>query len=266
MTTHYLEDQPGGVSLVLADDSTPVFIPGHSTAAARVVLWMRDADKEADSAEIVATGKPGGNFSIPFNPDVDRNLLFGTQTYSASNTPNPPTLDLLNWQSFSMMRETDAPVIGQNSPAKTDSVEIGITNFKRFARKRRLTVSANADMSSPLAVDIFDSADYVDRELPRYLTLSREGGALKVEAGNSPASDLLTTEAGNTPPNDVLTLESGAILPATVYVTVAHSGGVAWTPESNVLQVTFAAGDGTGGSNGDGFDPTPRDKTNLEAL
>jgi hypothetical protein len=255
MTTHYIEDQSGGVSLILADDSMPAFIPAHSTPAARVLLWRRDADKDVDTAEVVATGKPGGAFSVPFNPDADRNLLFGTQTYSASNTPNPPTLDLLDWQPFSVIRERDAPTIGLNKPATTDSAEVGITGFTRFARYRRVTVSASPDMSDPLSIAVMDSDDYASKELPRYLVLSRVGGAITLEAGGG-----LTTEDGS-----MLTTEAGAILPATVYVTVAHNGGVAWTPESNTLQVTFAAGDGTGGSAGS-FDPTPVDSHDLGEL
>src|ERR1043165_2686108 len=231
MTTHYLTDQQGGVSLILADEDTPIYIPPHSTGAARVELWVYDADKGIDSAEKVAEGKPGGDFSFDYNPDRDRDLYVTTITYSASNTPSSD-LAHASWALLQHTRETDAPVIGQNSPATTDSVEIGITGFTRFARYRRLTVSANADMSDSLQVVTFDSEDYASKELPRYLTLSREGGVLTTEAGNSPASDQLVTEAGNAAPGDVLTVESGAILPATVYLTVAHSGGTRWTPES----------------------------------
>jgi hypothetical protein len=108
-------------------------------------------------------------------------------------------------------------------------------------------------MSSPLAVLTFDSADYEARELPRYFVLSRTfAGDITTEAGVD-----LTTEDGSQ-----LVTEATTVLPLTVYLTVAHSSGVAWTPESAVLSVTFAAADGTGGSAGD-FDPTPRDEHTL---
>ncbi|HYY94060.1 MAG TPA: hypothetical protein VE713_06040, partial [Pyrinomonadaceae bacterium] len=153
-------------------------------------------------------------------------------------------------------RETAAPTTGQNKPATATEVEIGITSFTRFARMRRITISANADMSDPLVVLRFDSTDYVDRELPRYFILSRTfAGDLTTEGGVD-----LTTEDGSQ-----IVTEATTVLPLTVYLTVAHSSGVAWTPESAVLSVTFAAGDGTGGSAGD-FDPTPRDKHTLEAM
>jgi hypothetical protein len=154
------------------------------------------------------------------------------------------------------VRETDACAIGQNAPATPGSVEIGITGFTIFARQRRVTVSTNADMSGPNLVVLFDSDDYASRELPRYFTLSREAGLLTTEGG----SELLAEDGSQLSAEDSL-----AALPRTVYVTVAHSGGAVWTPESNILEVTFAAGDGTGGSAGE-FDPTPRDLINLDTF
>ncbi|MCA1615056.1 MAG: hypothetical protein LC795_15670 [Acidobacteria bacterium] len=55
-------------------------------------------------------------------------------------------------------------------------------------------------------------------------------------------------------------------LAQTIYVTVAHSSGVAWGAESNVLEVTFAnEGSGDGGSAGD-FDPIPRNEYEISTL
>jgi hypothetical protein len=48
-------------------------------------------------------------------------------------------------------------------------------------------------------------------------------------------------------------------LAATLYVAVAHSSGGDWTPDSNILEITFANDtSGDGGSTGD-LDPTPKD-------
>jgi hypothetical protein len=52
-------------------------------------------------------------------------------------------------------------------------------------------------------------------------------------------------------------------LASTIYVAVAHSSGGAWTPDSNILALTFAnEGSGAGGSTGD-VDPTPRDTYDI---
>jgi hypothetical protein len=102
MTTHYIADQPGGVSLVLADDSDAPYIPPHSTPAARVVLWARDKGQGADAAFVLAEGKPGGAFSIPFAALADRTLEVATVTYSSSNTPNVPNLEYADWQDLAV--------------------------------------------------------------------------------------------------------------------------------------------------------------------
>lgn len=256
MITARLIDRIGGVAAVLRDANVAAYYPPATVGAAWVKVWAREKGRGVDTAFVLAEGKPGGELSTLFNPDADTTLLVAPISYSASNVPSVSDLEHADWQEFAVVRERDAPVIGQNSPASTDSVEIGITGFTRFARMRRVTVSASADMSDPLAVLLFDSETYVARELPRYLTLSREAGLLTTEDG----SELLAED------DTRLEAESGlSALPRTVYVTVAHSGGAAWTPESNVLEVTFAAGDGTGGSDGD-FDPTPRDRKNLDDL
>jgi hypothetical protein len=98
VTTHYLADQGGGISLVLADDSTPIHIPAHSTGAARVVLHGRDKGKGIDAAFVLTEGKPGGEFSIPFAALADRTLEVATVTYSASGTPSVPNLEYADWQ------------------------------------------------------------------------------------------------------------------------------------------------------------------------
>jgi hypothetical protein len=55
-------------------------------------------------------------------------------------------------------------------------------------------------------------------------------------------------------------------LAQTIYITVAHSSGVSWTADSDVLTLTFAnEGSGEGGSTGE-FDPTPRNQYELTTL
>lgn len=103
MTTHYIEDQPGGVSLVLADDSTPAFYPAHSTAAAWVRLWARDSGKGVDSAFILAEGKPGGEFSIPYAALQNRDLLVASITHSSNGTPSVSDLNHAEWLPLSVL-------------------------------------------------------------------------------------------------------------------------------------------------------------------
>jgi hypothetical protein len=250
----------GGQNIVLRPQARAPWYEPAAVDAHEVELYKQEIDPATGTflGKPVLVGRfaPAGKVAIPHDPDSDRDVIVYAMPYSASGAAGFSEVAHATQAYVPFRRETDAPMIGQNAPATTEEVEIGITGFTRFARGRRVTVSANADMSGPLAVLLFDSADYVARELPRYLRLQREAGVLTTEAG----SELLTEDGSQ------LSAETGeAALPRTVYVTVAHNGGAAWTPESNILEVTFAAGDGTGGSAGD-FDPTPRDSKNLDAL
>jgi hypothetical protein len=250
----------GGQNIVGRPQARPARYEDASVDAHEVEVFVR----EIDPATGAFSGVPKslgrfpaeGTVIYPHNPDTDRDVIVYAMPYSADGTAGFSEIAHATQAQVLFRREMAAPVIGQNAPATTDAVEIGITDFTRFARHRRLTVSTNADMSSPLLVLLLDSQAYAARELPRYLTLQRMAGGLTAESGEQ-----LLTESG-----EQLTAEDeSAALPRTVYVTVAHSSGVAWTPESEVLEITFAAGDGTGGSAGD-FDPTPRDLKNLDEL
>jgi hypothetical protein len=244
-----------GVNIVSRVWDLPNDYPSPNSPTAYVKLYWRvrapgepvTAWNEGPTVSPTAVGR------IHFNPDADKNVEVAPMPYSALGTPGFSSIEDAFNATLIVQRETDAPVIGQNSPSTADTVEIGITGFTRFARFRRATISANADMSAPLAVLSFDSANYAAHELPRYLTLSRQIGVLTTEGGSE-----LETEGGST----VTVEDDAATLPLTIYITVAHSGGSAWTPESNVLEVTFAGADGAGGSDGD-FDPIPRDKESL---
>lgn len=242
----------GGPNIALRQQKLPLFQPVATTDPVAAELFWRviNADGSKGVWNPLGTFGQGARGSISYNPAKDQNVEWAIITYSASGVPNVSRVDQALVATLLHQRETDAPTIGQNSPATADSIQIGITGFTRFARYRRVTVSANADMSAPLGTLLFNSDAYAERELPRYFILKRDVAiALTTEGGSE-----LTTESGET-----LEVE---ILPVTVYVTVAHSGGTAWTPESNILEVTFA-GESTPGSPGTDFDPTPRDESTI---
>jgi len=73
--------------------------------------------------------------------------------------------------------------------------------------------------------------------------------------------DLVTTDDADVVwPGFTYQLDSVPVrLAQTIYVAVAHSSGGAFTPDSNILEVTFAnEGSGAGGSTGE-FNPEPKD-------
>lgn len=261
----------GGPNIVARPQARPAWYAPATVDAREVEVSVQRLD---DAGALVGAPLSFGRFSsvaevvIPHTPDLDCRLRVYLMPFGPDGTPGYSSLRDCPQLTVDFRRETDAPVIGQTGATATPdkTVQFGIANFTRFARLRRVTVSANPDMSGPPLDVILRAADpEIASELPRFFVLSRLAGALTTEAGNSPASDQWTTEPGNAAPGSVLTLEAGAILPKTVYVTVSHSGGGPWTPESNILELTFADGSGAGGSTGD-FDPTPRDTHGLGEL
>lgn len=245
------------VALVAREEGRPHGYPAPTAPAASVEVLIRSNDEPPGSARRVCVLVPGGASYYEYNPALDRTLVLMTRAYSPTGMTDVSRLLDAHSADVPFLRETEAPVIGLNKPATAELLEIGITGFTLFARMRRVTISANADMSDPLAVLLFDSSNYVARELPRFFKLSRRTGVLTTE----PSVSELDTEAGS-----ALALEDDAtVLPLTIYLTVAHSGGTAWTPESTILEATFAAADGTGGSDGE-FDPIPHDTHDLDLI
>jgi hypothetical protein len=237
----------------------PGIYPAPSAPTAYVIVYWRErAPGEPASAwNQGPTLAPNASGKFHFNPDTDKNVELAPMPYSASGTPAYASIEEAFAATLLYQRETSAPTIGLNTNVTVDTAQIGIAGFTRFARLRRLRVWADAGMTTKLREYLLDSDSYASHYLPLYFILTREAGALTTESG-----DALTTEAGS----DLGAETEGSSLPDTVYVTVAHSGGNGWTPESNVLQITFAAGDGSTAGSPGSFDPTPRDSQALGVL
>jgi hypothetical protein len=379
----------GGINIIGRAQALPRWYPEPESAPATVEVWWSYDDETFDQARFLGTFLPGQVGSLPYNPDADRDVRLYVLTRAADGTPSVSSLDDAVQATVLFRRETEAPVIGQVGEATTDEITVGVSGYTRFARKRRVRVSSSADMSAPLEL-LFDSSDYISKELPKYVVISRTAGGAPVRtnvalaslgstatasssmggAGHAPAYTIdgsrikvdghygwqsatathehwLDIDFGQertideafvvTQPDDPDTttqpteadtftlyglndfelaawnseLSSWAVIPGTyvegnnnvmrrftfdpittnkirlwiysnvdgygrvfeleawgdiigalaetVYVTVAHSGGSAWGPESGVLEVSFASDGGSGGSTGT-FDPVPRDQ------
>lgn len=252
----------GGQNIVLRPQARPAWQPEATVDAHTVELYKQEVDPATGSylggPILIGRFAPEGKVAVRHNPDTDRDVILYALPYSASGAAGFPEVRQATQAYVLFRRETDASVIGLTSNVTVDTAEIGITGFTRFARFRRLRVWADSGMTTMLREVLLDSDSYGSHELPRYFTLMREAAALTVE----PSGGALTTEAGG----DLGAETEGSSLPDAVYVTVAHSGGNSWTPESNVLQVTFASGDGTTSGSTGSFDPKPRDETNLNVL
>lgn len=98
-----LRDQAGGGAvLLLRDASMPYYTPPASVPAARVVLYARDKGKGVDAAFVLAEGKPGGGFSMPYAALTGRTLETTTVSYSSSGTPSVPNLEHALWEDLAV--------------------------------------------------------------------------------------------------------------------------------------------------------------------
>lgn len=121
-----LRDQAGGGAvLLLRDASMPYYTPPATVPAARVVLYARDKGKGVDAAFILAEGKPGGEFSIPYAALTGRTLETATVSYSSSGTPSVPNLEHAAWEDL----EVEAGTIEVTQVNTTDVIATGDGTF-----------------------------------------------------------------------------------------------------------------------------------------
>jgi hypothetical protein len=248
----------GGTNLVFRPGAQARYLPIATAQAACVEVYWKFPEELPAAARLIGVFPPVISVSTHYSPDKDRDVHLAAVTVSTGGVRNPPSLDEAEWVLLSFQRETEAPVIGLTETVNEELAVIGVKNFSRYARERRVTVSANADMSDPLRVEVFNSDAYTSRELPRFFELKRTlgSGTLDLQSGG-------TLNLENDTP--FLLEVASAVLPETVFVSFSHSGGNGWTPESNILEVKFAGSDGTPGSDGD-FNPIPRDELTINTL
>lgn len=212
-----------GIALVLRDQSQPLYrLPADQEPVA-VEVWRNFADEEVGAnAELIGVVQPGQTLTKEYNPDTDREYRFYLQSRGVDGARDTSVLSEAVSIVFSPQRENEAPIIGQVEAAENLLVQIGVDNFTRFARLRKVETADDEDFTVNVQTEIYDSADFIAKELPRYLNLNRPSG-----------TGTLTT-----------------------WVRVSHSSGAEYGPTSDPLEVTFANSGGTGGSTGS-FSPIP---------
>lgn len=213
--------------------------PNSSLAAAMVVgrpdapsiegftgqIWIEGAD---GAPHLLGYGKPGETLLFNYNPVTDGELRVYLVTKTEDGGAEAITLADADQAVVNINRETVEPELTQATNATNTEVQIGVFGFSRYARKRKVEVSNNSDMSDAEET-IYDSADYKARRLPDYIIVTREAD-----------TDALTQ-----------------------YVRVSHSSGGDYGPASEILEITFADEAGAGGSGGGDFTPGGRDPIEI---
>jgi hypothetical protein len=220
-----------GASLVLRDQSQPAWQPEVSEEAATVEIYMGSASDLHGTGVLLGTILPGQTLRLDHNPDFDEDKKIYMVPVARDGTRSISQLSDAPSTLLEIRRENVEPTIGQVGGAQTNVVVVGVDGFTRYARFRKVEVADDEAMTTNLQTTVYESADFVNRELPRSIDVTRTGG----------------TSA------------------RTVYVRISHSSHAeasVYGPASDVLSVTFANSGGTGGSTGS-FDPIPRGEFEL---
>ncbi|HEY0545323.1 MAG TPA: hypothetical protein VGC91_08115 [Pyrinomonadaceae bacterium] len=216
-----------GVHLVLG--AAPQREVTQEPALAEVWVGGGGASDLYGTGQKLGLSQIGQTFAAQYPLELDRDLRVYLRSLGADGAADCSQLRDAVSKLVPIQRETEAPVIGQATNAQNLLVEVGVDGFTRFARFRKVEIADNAGMTTNLRTTIYDSADFVNKELPRFINVTRASG-------------------------------SSAL---TQYVRVSHSSGGAYGAPSDVLAITFADAGGAGGSSG-GFDPVPHGHQPIE--
>jgi hypothetical protein len=159
---------------VIRPQVKPRWYPSATTHPAAVEVWWRviEEDGSRPPFQKLGTFPVGHTIQIPYNPDLDKDVEVSTISVSAAGVKSVSHPDDGVRATVPVRRDLTKPEIGINQ-ATAEVISVGITGFKRFARKRKLRVADNPAMADASVV-VFDSDSYVDSELPRYVDISRE--------------------------------------------------------------------------------------------
>ncbi len=165
----------GGKNIVCRPMARRQWYPAASVNPAQVEVYWRYDNEPAAAARLIGRYGVGQEVSFQHNPLEDRNLIFSTISIAPDGTRSVRELADAVEAPLVFQRETEAPVIGQNGDATTDSVTIGVSGFKKFARMRRLRIAdaltGGGALDSPTE-QIFDTGD---QPMPSYIDIARAG-------------------------------------------------------------------------------------------
>jgi hypothetical protein len=186
------------MNLLARDAVRPRWYPTATAPAARVGVWMHDADQfpTFETAEFLGWYVPGQSGNVAFNPVTDRPKTLRMVAYSASGVPSVRYLDDAPAVSVNFKRETTAPTVTQIGAATTAVIQLGITDFTEFARQRRIRIADNSSMTNPSVIE-YDSGDKL---MPRFVDVLRNPPlqAAFTWSGNDPAANGFTKVGAGT--------------------------------------------------------------------
>jgi hypothetical protein len=189
-----------GANIVVRPQSRARWYPSATTHPVQVEIWWRliNEDGTRPPFRLLGVFGVGQKATFAHNPDIDKDIEVSAISISAAGMRSVSNPDDGVRATILVRRDLTKPVIGVNL-ATADMLRIGVAEFKRFARKRKITYADNPDMTDASVV-IFDSSSYVDGFLPEYIDISRTSVLVPdfVWSGNDPVSHGFTKSGTGT--------------------------------------------------------------------
>jgi len=190
----------GGQNIVARPQALPRYYPAPEAPAATVdVYWTYDGETTS-SAQFDGNYRLAGQTEgFNFTPDSDRDVRLYFVSRSSEGVPAFADLADAHQVVVPFNRSPAAPQVAQVGAATAEEVTIAVDDPEhgRFIRKRRLTVSPNADMSDA-SITV---RDFGGGEVPRLLVLDRTAALVPDftwSGGDPTASGFTKTGTGTT--------------------------------------------------------------------
>jgi hypothetical protein len=227
----------GGRNIVGRPQARPAWYAEATVDAQEVELFLQELDPDtgayAGGPKLLGRFPAVGKVVIDRTPDSDRNFIIYAVPYAADNTPGYADVRHATQATVIFQRVTEAPTVTQVGASTADLVTVAVdAPDQRFVRKRRTTISANADMSDP-SVTV---REFGPGEVPRLLDIDRAAAlvAAFTWTGEDPATHgFAKTGSGTT---------AASSSPAGWKITTSASDAATYYSKSSFPASPFAAG------------------------
>lgn len=252
--------------VIALDDGAANYYPTSGIDPTTVDLYWHYPDEDPRAARFIGRAAIGENIIVPYNPVVDADPIVLAVPVAPDGLRAVSDLRDAQRLIIAFKREVAAPTVTQIGNATPSVIQLGISDFTEFARKRRIRIADNAGMSSPTVI-VYDSSNQL---MPRFVDIMRNPTlqALFTWSGNDPAangftkvgsgttaadggawkitttgSDAATNYTKNSPPSSPFA--NGATLEVQPPVVASTEGdfavAVRWDSGSKKYELTFTA-------------------------
>jgi hypothetical protein len=227
----------GGQNIVLRPQARPAWYADATVDAQEVELFLQELDSETGA--LLGGPKSLGRFPatgqvvIPYTPDADRNVIVYGMPYAADGAPGYSDLRHAEQATIIFARVTEAPVLAQVGDSTPEAITVQVdAPDQRFVRRRRTSVSPNADMSdASVTVKEFGAG-----EAPLLIEIGRAAALAPAFSwsGDDPATNGFTkTGSGTT---------AASTTPAGWKVTTTASDAATYYTKDSFPAAPFSAG------------------------